>query len=1098
MLHRLIAPKGCGKRDRLLSLAAELCRKGEKVLFLVPEQITADTEKDLIVRCGASCNEFVEVTNFSRLTDLVHRRYGGLAAASVSRDDLLLILARLIREGDSLKLEKELLPRLHSVRELRSLFEECEELHRNGPNAASLTEMTESRALDESLEKKLYLLASLRTALDEAVRARYGTASDPQDLLIDVLRKHPFFEDYHVLLDGFWDFTVPQEAILREMLRSAKDVWVSLTADFHEEQLFAVPIRAARRLYLDAKSLGVSVKDEFLPQKEDPSDLAFFKNHLFRPAAPRLAAPQGIRLVSCRNAREQALMIADRILTLAANGVQWNEIAVLSRSGESDEIIFLTLEQHGIPSYLETKRPILTSTAAATALLACQIALGDTAEETVRKYLKFAVLDVDDEELCLLEKYACVWSLSGPIWLHGRDFTMNPNGYDRFTEQGRKELEKVNRARRIIFEPLRHLAMALSKGTVEEKVSALISFLNRVGTQKVLFEEIEKKKKEKDYDGAGATIRQWNALLERLSALTRAVGDAECDPKTFLFYLEIALSGDLPGAIPPGQDRVQIGRIGMHRTAARYLFLPDCNAGVFPHIHLPSGIITVEEREQLERHGYALSGSELRQNHEFFLFYSALASAREEVCLSYRCTTSTEKDSGAMSIFLKRLLTLFPDFRPTVFDPCATMPKTREAAFSHWVRHLTDEGDLTRQLQDYFENDPEYRTRCLEAVAGKAFLSEPYFLAEEKPYRNEDLFLSSSAFETYVKCPFSYFGKYLLRAKPSRRARLAPNHAGTLIHAVLEIVLRDLSLEQKTLSDLDDEELIRRNQKACQTALREEFSDTLLSERFLYLVRLLSRSSLLLLQNLKKEFSRSGFSPIAFELKIANLPEEYTVPLPDGRKIKMTGTIDRVDLYRAADGTPYVRVVDYKTGGKKFNLDDVANGLNLQMLLYLFALWSAGITIDQKKELPQPAGILYLNGLDAPKTAKNLKEISKIQKDPFSSLDRDGLLVDDPELLRVQDPDGTGEFLLGGKKSAASKLISLQRLGKLKQKVETDLAAAISALKDGKIDAVPLDRDGTPCEYCDWKAICRRSNARCRAMIPSDPKTLFGEEENVQ
>lgn len=67
-------------------------------------------------------------------------------------------------------------------------------------------------------------------------------------------------------------------------------------------------------------------------------------------------------------------------------------------------------------------------------------------------------------------------------------------------------------------------------------------------------------------------------------------------------------------------------------------------------------------------------------------------------------------------------------------------------------------------------------------------------------------------------------------------------------------------------------------------------------------------------------------------------PVELTV---DGVTISVTGFVDRVDGW-VHDGRLYLRVVDYKTGKKSFDLTEVWNGLGLQMLLYLFALEARG------------------------------------------------------------------------------------------------------------------------------------------------------------
>lgn len=60
--------------------------------------------------------------------------------------------------------------------------------------------------------------------------------------------------------------------------------------------------------------------------------------------------------------------------------------------------------------------------------------------------------------------------------------------------------------------------------------------------------------------------------------------------------------------------------------------------------------------------------------------------------------------------------------------------------------------------------------------------------------------------------------------------------------------------------------------------------------------------------------------------------------------LSVRGKVDRVDGW-IKDGKLYLRVVDYKTGQKAFDLSDVRYGLGIQMLLYLFALQKEGSRI---------------------------------------------------------------------------------------------------------------------------------------------------------
>ena len=135
------------------------------------------------------------------------------------------------------------------------------------------------------------------------------------------------------------------------------------------------------------------------------------------------------------------------------------------------------------------------------------------------------------------------------------------------------------------------------------------------------------------------------------------------------------------------------------------------------------------------------------------------------------------------------------------------------------------------------------------------------------------------------------------------------------------------------------------------------------SERFRYLFSRLLRPVQAVVDNAAQELLSGKFRPISFELGFGRGEDLPPVELTaEGVTIGISGFVDRVDGW-VHDGRLYLRVVDYKTGRKSFDLTEVWNGLGLQMLIYLFTLEEKGQALYG---LPvEGAGVLYLPARDA-------------------------------------------------------------------------------------------------------------------------------------
>ena len=253
--------------------------------------------------------------------------------------------------------------------------------------------------------------------------------------------------------------------------------------------------------------------------------------------------------------------------------------------------------------------------------------------------------------------------------------------------------------------------------------------------------------------------------------------------------------------------------------------------------------------------------------------------------------------------------------------------------------------------------------------------------------------------------------------------------------------------------------------------------------RFRYLFARLRNTAYAIVDQVAEEMRHSDFIPLEFELSFGDhgaLPS-VVISEPDA-ELRIGGKVDRVDGW-IKDDKLYLRVVDYKSGKKKFDLASVRMGLDIQMLLYLFALQKAG-KAHFGREI-EPAGVLYLPARDDILPAERNIPAEKLQSEREKQLKRSGLLLAEPEVLQAMEHEALREphylpLRVGRDGSLSGSIASAAQLGKLGQYVERLLHQIAQELRQGNIDADPCchSEDDSFCQYCDWADACHFQDGR--------------------
>jgi hypothetical protein len=330
--------------------------------------------------------------------------------------------------------------------------------------------------------------------------------------------------------------------------------------------------------------------------------------------------------------------------------------------------------------------------------------------------------------------------------------------------------------------------------------------------------------------------------------------------------------------------------------------------------------------------------------------------------------------------------------------------------------------------------------------------------------------------------------QYGLRAKERMAAGFDAPQVGTFVHDVMEHTLRAAS-ERGGLKALERPALHALVRQAIGAYIEKNLPDLDgKNARFRYLFRRLCESVYRIMDSTVEELSDSDFEPLAFELGFGADGQLPAVTIREaGEELRVVGKVDRVDGW-LKDGKLYLRVVDYKTGAKRFDLAELRYGLGLQMLLYLFTLRDEGGKLFDGYPI-EPAGVLYLPAreklLNLPRNASE----EEIERAMHKELQRSGMVLNDPAVLRAMEHSALEapcylpvrvKKSKDGETEITGSIATSAQLGKLGLYVEEQLRRMVRELASGNIDADPWARSeqDSACTYCEFAPACHFENGR--------------------
>ncbi|MCF0147092.1 MAG: helicase-exonuclease AddAB subunit AddB [Clostridium sp.] len=1076
-----------------------------KLILIVPEQYTFDTEKkflDIVTEKGFLRGQ---VLSFKRMAHRVFEECGGRTDVKISDSGRNMLIYKLLREnGDNL----QYFNRMSKEQGFSSIVSKAITEFKKYNISSEILGIKEEEIHDEELKKKVNDLKIIYRDFNEVLHKKFIDSDDELTLLASKLSDCNIYDGAEVWIDEFTTFTPQQLEVIKVLTKRAKTVNITLCSDSlsggrevdytdifdaikNTENAILNMMKENNISYMEPIDLNKGYSYRFL----NSEDLQHLEKHFFTyPFMHYKGKDDNVRLYKANNSYEEIDTIARDILILVRDkGYRYKDIAVVCRNiDEYEKIATVIFNDYKIPFFLDKKREILDNPLVVLIISSLEILTSNWSYESMFKYLKSGLINIEEKYIDILENYVLANGIKGYKW------TKDLYDKENISEEENLVLEIMEEIRY----PLINLHNKLrGKRTVRDISTSLYEFLNELNVFKTLetwldeFNELGLQDKIKEY------MQVPEMVMEILDQLVEVLGDEVIDIKEFTKILISGFEEKEIGVIPMSLDQVNIGDISRVKgREVKALYLIGVNDGVLPAVSKDEGIINDRERDILKNIGIRLaSDTKSRAFEEQFIVYTALTIASEYLMITFPMA-DFEGKSLRPSIIIPRLKKILPnvveeseiynlrdknDKFNKITAPIPTFNELISALRMEFEKEKVDE--YWAEAFRWFENDEEFRNKANTMFKGLTYTNLVEKVPREKIRRlyqleNKKLVFNISRIEKYAQCPFSYYVQYGLKAKDRKVYEFSAPDLGSFMHDILDDFTNKIRTEKIAWSDLNKErckiivnELVDRKLEGdTNSILNSTKKYQYFADRF---KRTITKSVMVISEQMRKgkfevfrnEFEFGGFKD----------GEAIKIDLPSNETVYLVGRVDRIDTLDL-DGNTYIKVVDYKSGNKKFNLTEVYYGLQIQLLVYLDALIKNSKYILEKQAMP--GAILYFK-IDDPiiKSKKPLTE-EEIKNNILKELKMSGLLLKDISVVKAMDSDIESAYSLiipaaikkDGNFTATSSVVTEEQFDILRKYVNDKMAELCEEMLSGEIKIVPCKNNNTPyCDYCDYSSVCQ-------------------------
>ncbi len=1030
-LQMVVGRAGAGKSHYLYKnlIDKSLEYRNKNCIALVPEQFSMETQKQILTMHPNYGSFNIEVTSMTRLAYTVFEKQGFSGYKVMDELGKTLVMRKVLEQcKNSLSIYKNKTSMPGFAEKMKTIVSE---LKQYGIDNNVLENMMEDCSAKPLLKHKLKDVEIINNAFNDYINEKVITAEDVLSIFCKHIPDSEFIKNTYFYIDGFTGFTPIQYQVIELLIKHSSGVKICITLpedeiatlnNFNKYELFHLSKDTINNILNITDSNNVEVEDMVVVGKNEApyrirnnKELIFAEKNIFRTRNIKKYKENcnAVEIHSLSNPRDEAAFVAGRISELIIDkGYRYNDIAVITGDMEGYyRYIEEEFSKNNIPAFIDHKRNIASNPFIDGIKAAIEVVEKDFSYETVFHLIRLGFLPIDKEVADLMENYVLQ---SG----RRRFKSYNSEWIKVYKGFSKENLETINEGRKILVDIISPLRDRIKKNncTVLEYTKAVYDFVvsndmqRKIDNYRIMFENQGEINRAKEFEQVYATII---TLFERIVEL---MGEEVMSLKEYKQILQAGFESVKVGIIPPGLDTIMVGDIERTRLkdTKKIIFFMGVNDGCIPKSGQAGGIITDSDREFLEGSDYRLAPTATDNvfKQKFYL-YSIFAKPTEKICLSF---SKSGQDGSTMrkSYLINTLLNLFENLKIEDEDRNRTDIKniiTKHKALDYLSQNIYRfyKGENSKEVEKLLNiliDDEKDRKYVELMIKGATYKSKNPVLDENvarKLYGNREN-IGITRLECYAACAYSQFLSNGLKLGERKKFEIAAFDIGNLYHYAIKDFFDTVNKKNIKWADLDNN-TADKIMSVCIENVMKEYDNDALNDI----------ASSMFIRKQVRDISTETINVLVSHIKAGKfLPKEYELKIAHGR-------IDRVDTYEEGNNI-FVRVIDYKSGNKTFNVSETFFGLQMQLMVYLKDAVDYEKNNNPDKNV-YPAGGLYFhvhnpyitrpdfekyindfreNNPDSGITDDELKRMA-VNEERFKEYRMSGLVAKEKEIINAMD-----------------------------------------------------------------------------------------------